>query len=67
MGWSLSPRHHRKPARRPYRRAVRPAVEHLEPRLAPANVAVLSGHYDAPLSGWNKQETALSPATVNST
>jgi hypothetical protein len=47
MGWILSPRHNRKPVRRPYRRAARPAVEHLEPRLAPAlgNVPVLSGHW----------------------
>jgi hypothetical protein len=36
MGWNLSPRRHRKRTRRPYRRAARPAVEHLEPRLAPS-------------------------------
>jgi hypothetical protein len=42
-------------------------VELLETRLAPANVPVLSGHYDAPLSGANTQETTLTPANVNAT
>src|SRR5207244_5354676 len=42
-----------------------PAVELLEARLAPANVPVLSGHYDGFLSGANVQETSLNPATVN--
>src|SRR5262245_53601425 len=51
--------------RQPLRRVSRPALEHLESRLAPANVPVLSGHYDAFLSGGNKQETVLTPATVN--
>jgi hypothetical protein len=35
--------------------------------LAPANVPVLSGHYDAFLSGANTQETTLTPATVKAT
>ena len=39
----------------------------LEKRLAPANVPVLSGHYDAFLSGANTQETVLTPANVNAT
>src|SRR5262249_24025303 len=41
--------------------------EWLESRLAPANVPVLSGHYDALLSGANTQETILTPANVNPT
>jgi hypothetical protein len=40
-------------------------VEHLESRLAPANVPVLSGHYDGLLSGANTQEQLLTPANVN--
>src|SRR5262245_491139 len=44
-----------------------PRLENLETRLAPANVPVLSGHYDAFLSGANTQETILTPANVNST
>jgi hypothetical protein len=40
-------------------------VEALEQRLAPANVPILSGHYDASLSGWNNQETVLNPTNVN--
>jgi hypothetical protein len=40
-------------------------VERLETRLAPANVPVLSGHYDALLTGGNTQETTLTPANVN--
>src|SRR5213595_1849429 len=44
------------------RKASRPALlEWLEPRLALANVAVLSGHNDALLSGANTQETVLTP------
>src|SRR5260370_2792967 len=53
--------------RQPFRKSFRPMLEHLEARLAPANVPVLSGHYDAFLSGGNTQETALTPATVNAT
>ena len=49
------------------RKAARLAVETLEDRLAPANVPILSGHYDALLSGANTQETVLTPATVNPT
>jgi hypothetical protein len=54
-------------ARRPIRKTFVPRLEWLEPRLAPANVPVLSGHYDAFLSGANTQETTLTPATVNPT
>ena len=55
--------------RRPLnRRTSRPSfLELLEPRLALANVAVLSGHNDALLSGANTQETVLTPANVNPT
>jgi hypothetical protein len=35
--------------------------------VTPANVPVLSGHYDAFLSGGNTQETTLTPANVNPT
>jgi hypothetical protein len=56
----------RKPARQqPNRKKCRPLVECLESRLAPANVPILSGHYDNLLTGWNSQETVLSPTTVN--
>src|SRR5262245_50044985 len=54
-------------ARRPIRQTFRPTLEWLETRLTPANVPVLSGHYDNPLSGANTQETTLTPATVNPT
>jgi hypothetical protein len=69
MNWNLSQlRHLRKPLRRqPLRKAVRPVLEWLEARLAPANVPVLSGHYDAFLSGANTQETILTPANVSPT
>src|SRR5262249_31314914 len=43
----------------------RPSVEHLETRVTPSNVPILSGHYDYLLSGWNNDETALKPSTVN--
>jgi hypothetical protein len=46
---------------------VGPSPQWLEQRLAPANVPVLSGHYDGFLSGANTQETTLTPATVNPT
>src|SRR5215471_18356319 len=67
MSWNLSPiRRLGKHARRQtFRRVSRPTVEHLEPRLAPANVPVLSGHYDAFLSGANTHETTLTPTNVN--
>jgi hypothetical protein len=48
------------------RKGFRPAVEFLEPRLAPANVDVLSWHNDSVLSGLNDQETILTPANVGS-
>ena len=55
----------RKPkSRRP---SLRLFLEHLETRLAPANVDVLSYHYDGLLSGNDPFETALTPASVNTT
>src|SRR5260370_27843416 len=67
MKWNLfSLRRTRKPARRqPFRKSFQPRLEWLETRLAPANVPILSGHYDSLLTGWNSQETALTPANVN--
>jgi hypothetical protein len=44
---------------------VLPRLEWLEARVVPANVPVLSGHYDAFLSGANTQETTLNPTNVN--
>src|SRR5262249_32601215 len=44
---------------------VRPGLEELETRLAPANVNVLSAHNDTFLSGQNLQEEILTPANVN--
>jgi hypothetical protein len=70
MGWIRSPRHNRKPVRRPIRRAARPAVEHLEPRLAPS-VDLLNWRGNvttgpnANNSGANLHETQLTPANVN--
>src|SRR5262245_17023523 len=49
------------------RRACRPLLERLETRLAPANVDLLSNHYDRLLSGANTREEVLTPANVNST
>src|SRR5262249_40118086 len=49
------------------RKAARLGVEQLESRVTPANVPILSGHYDGLLSGANTQETVLTPATVNPT
>src|SRR5437016_7339000 len=63
MSWSLSRRRLRK--RVGGQAFARPKLECLEPRLAPANVPVLSGHYDGFLSGANTQETVLTPANVN--
>src|SRR5262249_1938090 len=57
----------RKPRRRPIRKAFRPTLEWLEPRLAPANVAVLQRAYDNNISGLNTQETTLTPANVGHT
>src|SRR5262245_43180898 len=69
MNWHLSAlRRWFKPARpRAVRKAphCRPRLEPLETRLAPANVPILSGHYDSLLTGWNSQETVLTPANVN--
>jgi hypothetical protein len=68
MSWS--PLNLRRRAQQPFRRQpirnkYRPLIELLENRLAPANVPILSGHYDGLLSGWNNQEAALNPTTVN--
>jgi hypothetical protein len=49
------------------RKVARLGVEQLESRVTPANVPVLSGHYDGFLSGANTQETVLNPADVNPT
>ncbi len=49
------------------RRPFRPQLEHLETRLVPANVDVLTYHNDPFLSGQNLQEDTLTPANVNST
>src|SRR5262245_40812100 len=69
MGWSLPRllrRRFLKPApRKPARRAFRPALEHLESRITPANVDVLTWHNDGLLSGLNSQETTLTPSNVN--
>ena len=69
MNWNLSTlRRMFKPARQRTIRNknnFRPRVESLERRLAPANVPILSGHYDNLLTGWNSQESALNPTTVN--
>jgi hypothetical protein len=42
-------------------------LEKLEDRLAPANVDILSGHYDLQLHAQNLNETTLTPANVNAT
>jgi hypothetical protein len=47
------------------KRNFRPGVESLETRLAPANVNVLSFHYDPFLQGSDTQETDLTPLNVN--
>src|SRR5262245_60729441 len=49
------------------RKAPRLAVEQLESRVTPANIPILSGHYDGFLSGANTQESILTPANVNPT
>jgi hypothetical protein len=53
--------------RPPFRHSFQPGVEWLEPRLAPANVDVLTYHYDGLLSGNNPQETSLTPSNVHAT
>jgi hypothetical protein len=69
MRWNLTQlRRLRHSARRgPFGKTFRPKLEQCELRLAPANVPVLSAHYDAFLSGANTQETVLTPANVNPT
>ncbi|HEV3204894.1 MAG TPA: hypothetical protein VGY77_10945, partial [Gemmataceae bacterium] len=47
------------------RRSFRPLVERLETRLAPANVDVLSYHYDLSLTGQNLQEDVLHPGPAS--
>src|SRR5262249_40938586 len=69
MTWSIATlrRFFRPTRRQPIRTRprFRPCLERLETRLAPANVPILSGHYDPLLTGWNNQETVLTPANVN--
>src|SRR5262249_25472117 len=48
------------------KRNFRPRVESLETRLAPANVNILSYHYDPFIQGSDTQETDLTPLNVNS-
>jgi fibronectin type 3 domain-containing protein len=57
-------RHSGKPG---HYRPFRPILEHLETRIAPANVDVLRSHYDNFLSGGNTQEMTLTPTNVNAT
>jgi hypothetical protein len=51
--------------RHPNRKSYRPLVEWLETRLTPANIDVLSYHYDQFLSGQNLQETVLHPGPAS--
>src|SRR5262249_7920641 len=69
MRWNLSPlcRFGKRSRRQPFRRDSRLLLEYLESRLTPANVPVLSGHYDGFLSGANTRETVLTPTNVNPT
>jgi hypothetical protein len=60
----LNPRCNKKPYRR-QRVRFQPKLELFEQRLAPANVPILSGHYDNLLTGWNSQETSLTPSAIN--
>ncbi len=50
---------------RPTRNRYRPCLEVLEDRVTPSNVDILTWHYDNTLSGWNNQETILTPSNVN--
>jgi hypothetical protein len=50
-----------------YRTRVRPSLEPLETRLAPANVDVTTFHNDNFRTGANTQETILTPSNVNPT
>jgi hypothetical protein len=54
-------------SRRIRRFCFQPRLETLEPRLAPANVDVLSFHYDALLSGNNANEQNLTLTNLNPT
>jgi hypothetical protein len=68
MRWTTSKHPHSfKESKRPTRRrqAFRPLVEALEPRLAPANVDVLTFHNDNLRTALNAQEEILTPANVN--
>src|SRR5262245_52404118 len=59
-------RHLLRPARRrPLQNQCRPHLVELESRLAPANVDMLTWHYDNFLSGHNSREEVLTPANVN--
>jgi hypothetical protein len=70
MNWNLSTlRRVFKPTRQRTirnKRNFRPRVESLETRLAPANVNILSFHYDPFIQGSDTQETNLTPLNVNS-
>jgi hypothetical protein len=68
MKWTMTPlRRPHTTTRRPGRGRSPLTLERLETRLAPANVDVLSYHYDGLLSGNNAQETILTPSNVNPT
>src|SRR6516162_4596687 len=54
-------------SRKPIRKSTQPRLEWLEARLAPANVDVLTDHYNQSLTGQTLQETTLTPTNVNAT
>jgi hypothetical protein len=54
-------------SRKPIRKSTQPRLEWLEARLAPANVDVLTYHYNQSLTGQTLQETTLTPTNVNAT
>jgi hypothetical protein len=58
-----SRKNHKQYRRQPVR--SRPKLESLEQRLAPANVDILSSHYDQSLTGQNLQETVLHPGPAS--